>query len=206
MRRRTLIVMVKEPVAGRVKTRLGRDIGMTDAAWWFRHQSRALLRRIRNPRWRIVLAVSPDAAGMQSRFWPRDLPRIPQGRGDIGRRMARALTSVPGPAVLIGADIPGVTRQHIDAAFSALGRSPSVIGPARDGGFWLIGLRHTKPLPPHLFANVRWSHADTLMDALATLPKPVAFVATLQDVDTAADLGPAQAGNRRNTRDAVARA
>jgi len=56
---RTLIVMLKEPRAGRVKTRLGRDIGMVGAAWWFRHQVRRLLRRIDDPRWNVVLARGP---------------------------------------------------------------------------------------------------------------------------------------------------
>ncbi len=52
--RPTLIVMLKVPRAGWVKTRLGRDIGMTAAAWWFRHQVAQLLRRIDDPRWRVV--------------------------------------------------------------------------------------------------------------------------------------------------------
>ena len=56
--RRTLVIMVKEPRPGRVKTRLGRDIGMVGAAWWFRHQTRSLIRRLRDPRWQIVLAVA----------------------------------------------------------------------------------------------------------------------------------------------------
>ena len=89
--RPTLIIMVKEPVPGRVKTRLGRDIGMTAAALWFRHQTRSLIRRLRDRRWDIVLAVSPDRDGMASRFWPADIPRVPQGRGDLGVRMARLL-------------------------------------------------------------------------------------------------------------------
>ena len=90
MIRPTLIVMVKEPRPGRVKTRLGKDIGMTASAWWFRHQVARVLRQLRDPRWRIVLAVSPDAA-TASPVFPHDLPRIPQGRGDLGKRMARAM-------------------------------------------------------------------------------------------------------------------
>lgn len=180
--------MVKEPVAGKVKTRLGAEIGMTEAAWWFRHHARSLIRRLRDPRWRIVLSVAPDVNGMRSRFWPRELARIPQGRGDIGVRMSRALGRVQGPAVLIGGDIPGVRRHHVAAALAALGRAPCVIGPAADGGFWLIGLRHTGRLPPRMFEAVRWSHPETLADALPTLPQPVACVETLRDVDTAADL------------------
>ena len=68
--RPTLFVMLKVPRPGRVKTRLGRDIGMTAAAWWFRHQTARLLRELRDPRWRLVLAVSPDREGGASRAWP----------------------------------------------------------------------------------------------------------------------------------------
>lgn len=180
--------MLKEPRPGRVKTRLGRQIGMTDAAWWYRHHTTRLLRRLRDTRWQIVLSVSPDRAGLASRVWPPDLPRIPQGEGDLGRRMARALCAMPGPAVLIGSDIPDVKRTDIADAFRALGQSPSVIGPARDGGFWLVGLRHPCLASPGLFRNVRWSHPETLEDTLPTLPHPVACAARLSDVDSATDL------------------
>ncbi|MEO1293015.1 MAG: hypothetical protein AAFV62_09325, partial [Pseudomonadota bacterium] len=59
--KRRLVIFVKEPVAGRVKTRLGRGIGMAPAAWWFRHQSRHLIRTLSaDPRWETILAVAPD--------------------------------------------------------------------------------------------------------------------------------------------------
>ena len=185
--------MVKEPVAGRVKTRLGHDLGMVAAAWWFRHQTRRLLRDAQDRRWHLVLAVSPDRA-VVSAVWPRHLSRRAQGRGDLGQRMARALKRVNGPAVLIGGDIPGVRRHHVAAAFAKLGGSASVIGPAEDGGFWLIGLRNGARQNPALFREVRWSTETALADTLPTLPKPTAFVATLQDVDTAQDLAALKAG------------
>jgi rSAM/selenodomain-associated transferase 1 len=186
----TLIIMVKEPRPGRVKTRLGRDIGLTASAWWFRHQTRRLLRRLRDPRWDIVLAVSPDREGMQSRVWPQELRRRPQGRGDLGARMARMLGQVPqGPACLIGADIPAITRKEIAQGFTALGNHDAVFGPAPDGGFWLIGLKHPRRQPPHFFKNVRWSSENALADSIATLPDHrIARIATLRDVDTADDL------------------
>ncbi len=180
--------MVKEPHPGRVKTRLGRDIGMVTAAWWYRHQVRSVLRRLRDPRWQLVVAVTPDSEGFMSRVWPPDLPRIPQGSGDLGERMTRALGATPGPTLLIGSDIPGVDRQHVAAGFSALGRARSVIGPADDGGFWMIGLLHPQRPPKGLFRGTRWSHSETLADALPTLPRPIAMVDALADVDTAADL------------------
>ncbi|MET4128268.1 TIGR04282 family arsenosugar biosynthesis glycosyltransferase [Roseovarius sp. MBR-6] len=196
MRRATLVVMVKEPRPGRVKTRLGRDLGMTAAAWWFRHQVARLLRRIEDPRWRLILAVSPDRAGLTSRVWPAHLPRVPQGAGDLGDRMGRLFRSLPpGPVCIIGADIPGIERHHIARAFASLGRHDAVIGPAPDGGYWLIGLRRTAAVPARLFEGVRWSGPHARTDTLRSLgPARVALTDTLRDVDEARDLRPMTRG------------
>ncbi len=180
--------MVKEPRPGRVKTRLGADIGMTAAAWWFRHQTCSLLRRLRDPRWELVIAVSPDREGLISRVWPAHLRRVPQGAGDLGDRMARLLRSFPGPSLIIGADIPKVQAHHIAEAFRALGSYQSVLGPAPDGGYWCIGLRHPRHASPAILTNVRWSTKHALVDTKSTLPMPMAYVATLRDVDCKADL------------------
>ncbi len=187
---KTLVIMVKEPRPGRVKTRLGRDIGMVGAAWWFRHQTRSLIRRLRDPRWQIVLAVSPDREGMNSRVWPVDLPRKPQGRGDLGDRMGRMLRGAPdGPVCLIGADIPGITRGHIARAFRALGRAEMVFGPSPDGGYWLVGAQRYGALPSGLFRDVRWSTEHALKDTLNSVRGcRVTLLDHLSDVDTVADL------------------
>ena len=189
--RARLIIMLKEPRPGRVKTRLGRDVGMTRAAWWFRHQTAALLRRITDPRWETLLAVSPNLA-LASRVWPAHLPRLPQGPGDLGDRMARLLRSQPpGPTCIIGADIPGIRRPHSAEAFAALGSNDAVFGPATDGGYWLVGLKRTAPPPPGFLQKVRWSTEHALADSMATLPRHrIAQTTTLRDVDTAADLFP----------------
>ncbi|MFV2051420.1 TIGR04282 family arsenosugar biosynthesis glycosyltransferase [Aliiroseovarius sp. YM-037] len=182
--------MVKEPRPGRVKTRLGKSMGMVPAAWWFRRQVAGLLRRIDDARWDTVLAVSPDHEGMQSRVWPAHLPRIPQGPGDLGDRMGRVFrTLAPGPVVIVGADIPGITRAHIARAFKALGDHDAVFGPAPDGGYWLIGLKRIRPVPVQLFEGVRWSTEHALSDTRATLGDcSIALIDTLQDIDTAEDL------------------
>jgi len=188
-RRRRLVVMVKAPRPGRVKTRLGAGIGMVPAAWWMRHQLRALLPRLRDPRWDLLLAVAPDAA-TGARDWPADLPRLPQGTGDLGARMGRVLRTAPaGPLCIIGADIPGVTRAHIARAFRALGLADAVLGPAPDGGYWLIGLARTAATPATLFDGVRWSSPHARADTEASLPGArIAHVDRLADVDEAADL------------------
>ena len=191
-----LIIMVKEPRPGRVKTRLGRDIGNIAATWWFRHQSARLIRRLRDPRWRIVLATAPDRA-VSSRIWPSDIARQPQGQGDLGQRMKSMLRqagAAPGQTnqgriCLIGADIPGITRAHIARAFAVLGSHDAVFGPAPDGGYWLVGVKHPARLPQSLFQNVRWSSEHALADTLRGLPGyRIALTDQLRDVDTGADL------------------
>ncbi|SFS86767.1 hypothetical protein SAMN04488040_2171 [Sulfitobacter marinus] len=190
--------MVKEPRPGRVKTRLGRDLGMTAAAWWFRHQTRRLIRNIQDPRWNVMLAVTPDRAGLCSRVWPEGIARAPQGQGNLGDRMARMLRGAPaGPVCVIGADIPGINRAEIAKAFQALGGHDAVFGPAPDGGYWLIGLKRARAVPPGLFDGVRWSSEHALADTIATLPDHrIAKITTLQDVDTIDDLPMTNRGAR----------
>jgi uncharacterized protein len=190
-RRPTLAIMVRLPRPGRVKTRLARDIGAVPAAWWMRHQTAALVRRLAaDPRWRMVLAVTPDAEALSSRALPGAVPRLPQGGGDLGARMARVLRALgPGPAAVVGADIPALRPAHVAAAFRALGTHDAVLGPAADGGYWLVGLRHPRRQPPGLFRGVRWSTRHALADTQPTLPGRVAVLpAVLADVDGAADL------------------
>ncbi|WP_306128794.1 TIGR04282 family arsenosugar biosynthesis glycosyltransferase [Roseovarius sp. MMSF_3350] len=188
--RRQLVVMLKNPRPGRVKTRLARDIGTIDATWWVRHQTARLLRRLRDPRWNLVLAVAPDVAGMTSRAWPADLERMPQGPGDLGARMARVMRTRPhGPVCIVGGDIPGITRAHIARAFATLGRQDAVFGPAPDGGYWLIGLKRTRAVPAGFLQGARWSTEHALADSRATLPDArIGLVDTLRDVDTVDDL------------------
>lgn len=187
--RPTLVVMVKEPRPGRVKTRLGRDIGLTASAWWFRHQTASLLRRLKDPRWSIEIAVSPDKEGLTSRIWPIDLPRRPQGRGDLGQRMVRQLSQSLGPVCVIGGDIPDIQKHHIQDCFHQLGSHDFVFGPAYDGGFWLIGAKGWPRLSEHVFDGVRWSTDYALADTVSCLRgKRIGFGPKLSDVDSVADL------------------
>lgn len=184
-----LIIMAKTPHLGRVKRRLGRDIGDVAATRFYRFcLAHTVLRLARDPRWRTVLAVDPDR-DVAARFWPsrRRLARMPQGQGDLGRRMQRLFATLPpGPAIVIGSDIPSIHPHHIAEAFTLLGRADAVLGPAPDGGYWLIGLKRTpRMLTP--FARVRWSGPHALADTLANLTgQRIAFAATLGDVDTQA--------------------
>ena len=143
--------MAKAPVAGAAKTRLAREIGAAAATRFARQATAALLQRVaRDPRWQTILAVSPDAA-VASRCWPRGIARMGQGRGDLGRRMQRIMQRMPpGPVVIVGTDVPGITPALIAAAFRRLGRHDAVFGPAADGGYWLVGMRR-RPRLLHAF-------------------------------------------------------
>lgn len=188
--RKQLVVMLKVPQPGRVKTRLGAEMGMVGAAWWFRHQMRGLLRRLIDPRWELILAVSPDVEGLKSRVWPAHFPRVAQGHGTLGDRMARVFRDLPaGPVVIIGGDIPGIQKHHITEAFGALGDHQVVFGPAPDGGYWLVGMKRVAAVPPTIFWDVRWSSETALADSRASLSGlSIAEISVLEDVDTVSDL------------------
>jgi hypothetical protein len=191
-RRPRLLVMVKEPRPGRVKTRLARGIGAVAAARWFRGAALATITRLaRDPRWEVILLVSPDRDGLASRVWPAGLRRMAQGRGDLGARMARALAAAPpGPALLMGGDIPGVTPARIARAFGALAGAEAIFAPATDGGFWLVGLaRGGRAAPRGFLRGCRWSSPHALADAeRSAAPLRLARGAVMRDVDDAADL------------------
>jgi hypothetical protein len=181
-----LVVIAKTPVAGAVKTRLAREVGVTQATRFARAAGAALLARLgADPRWQTVVAVAPDNA-TASRCWRPALSRLPQGGGDLGQRMQRIFDALPpGPALIVGTDVPGIAPAHIARAFRLLGAHDAVLGPAADGGYWLVGLRR-RPRRLSIFADVRWSSPHALADTLANLRgRAVAFAATLGDVDDA---------------------
>ncbi len=182
MIRPTLIVLAKAPRMGRVKTRLARGIGQAQALRFYRATLARTLRVLgRDPRWDRVLAVAPDPA---LSGWPKDWRAVPQGGGDLGVRMLRHLARAPGPAVLIGGDIPGVTPAAIARAFRELRRHAVVFGPAEDGGYWLIGTRRP-PRDLNALSGVRWSTPHALADSIAALGLEPGFTDTLRDVDDA---------------------
>ncbi|HVB68999.1 MAG TPA: TIGR04282 family arsenosugar biosynthesis glycosyltransferase [Acetobacteraceae bacterium] len=188
--RDTAIVFARAPRLGAVKRRLGREIGARAALrFYLRTLSRLLRALAADPRFRTVLAITPD--GARFRLLPsmgRRVTRIGQGSGDLGTRMARALARFPHRrAALIGCDIPDAGPAELVAAFQALGRAEAAFGPAEDGGFWLVALGPRRPAQP--FARVRWSGPHALADTLRRFRgRKVALLRRLRDVDTAADL------------------
>jgi rSAM/selenodomain-associated transferase 1 len=184
-----LVIMAKAPRMGHVKTRLALDIG-THKAWsFYRHNLNSAVNSLaKNSGWKIWLSVSPDKSIVENHIWPEKAQRICQGLGDLGQRMNNIMQIIPiGPTVIIGADVPEINPSHITDAFRLLGHKDVVLGPARDGGYWLIGQKR-RPRTIQLFANVRWSSPYTLADTLLNIPRlaRTGYVAKLSDVDDGA--------------------
>ncbi|MEQ8232537.1 MAG: TIGR04282 family arsenosugar biosynthesis glycosyltransferase [Gammaproteobacteria bacterium] len=156
----TLIVFARRPRAGHCKRRLARAVGARRAARLYAATLAATLmsaERVAGVR-RVLLAASPAEARWFARWLHgRDWRIGSQARGDLGARMAvaleRALAS-GAPAFLLGADVVDVTAAELAAARDALvGGREVVLGPAHDGGYWLIGLARPQP---GLFTDMPW--------------------------------------------------
>jgi uncharacterized protein len=183
-----LVLFVRAPRLGAGKRRLAREIGDVAAVRFERLMIALLLRRLgADRRWRLRIALTPDRARLGLRIRRRATEVTAQGQGDLGIRMERSLrSSAYGPVVLVGADIPALGADEVAAAFRLLGGHDLVLGPAEDGGFWLVGLRNPRRFSK-LFRDVRWSSQHARADTLAGLPRGlrVAFAPQLCDVDDA---------------------
>ncbi len=101
--------------------------------------------------------------------------------------MVRALRAAGSrPAMIVGSDIPEIEATHVMAAIAALGVKPFALGPARDGGYWLIAARHPARLRAGALDGVRWSSAHTMRDTIARLGEVAILDAVLDDVDDGA--------------------
>jgi uncharacterized protein len=184
MAKPTLIMMVKAPIMGAVKTRLARKIGDIQALHFYKSTSARVVRLLaRDPRWNFILSVTPDIY-TRAPFWSLSINRMPQGKGDLGQRLNHILSqNFYSPTIVIGSDIPDIAPHHIAHAFKLLRRSDAILGPSPDGGYWLIGTRHALSRI-NVFKEVRWSSTHTFEDTQKVLKGNIAIAHSLADVDT----------------------
>ncbi|MEV4113097.1 TIGR04282 family arsenosugar biosynthesis glycosyltransferase [Nonomuraea sp. NPDC049695] len=183
-----IMIIAKEPVAGRVKTRLTPPFSPEQAAALAEAALRDSLRAVSaTPATQRLLALD----GLPGSWLPGGFVVIPQRGSSLDERLAAAFSDVyrlrPGPVVLIGMDTPQVTPALLGEAVDALERHDAVYGPANDGGFWLLGLRRPDPA---LLLGVPMSHPETgklQLDRLDRAGLSVHVLPELTDVDTAAD-------------------
>jgi uncharacterized protein len=181
-----LVVIAKAPTPGRSKTRLCPPCTHVQAAALAEVALRDTLAAVAAaPARRRIIALDGSPGG-----WLREgLEVVPQADGGLGARLAAALESAGGPAVVVGMDTPQLCAADLEAAAAPLddGRSDAVLGPALDGGYWAIGLR----LPDaRAFAGVPMSSERTCAvqrRRLCELGLEVAMLHELRDVDTIAD-------------------
>jgi uncharacterized protein len=191
-----LVLFARFPVPGRTKTRLIPALGARGAVGLHRRLVLHALRTAHALRTMLPMDLeirfadgNEDAMNhwLGDELWCRQ-----QGVGNLGERMARAFDASfregANATVLIGSDCPGLTPERLAAAFDALQSNPAVLGPATDGGYYLIGLR--RPVP-ELFQGVKWGTDTVLRESLQILEriglKPM-LLEPLDDLDRAEDL------------------
>lgn len=193
-----VVVFLKEPVPGRVKTRLVRWIGAEGAARLYRRLAEnTVLELRRSAEWETEIRFDPPDAEERVADWLcQPLPLRPQLGADLGERIERAILDgfLRGAArvIVVGTDCPALTAETVRGAFRALDGVDAVLGPAVDGGFYLIGVR--APITG-LLRDIAWSTSNVcaatrrrLCDAGLALQE----LGILRDIDTQEDLAAAE--------------
>ncbi len=202
-----LVLLAKRPRAGRAKRRLAASMGREKAqaiSQAFLLDTIALMVRVTSRR---VIAFAPPSAAIWFARLDGGAMLVPQPRASFGTRLRAALAAglaQGGRAVVIGMDSPTLPPETVRRAFRVLDRADCVLGPARDGGYYLIGARGA--LPPTLFHAMPWSTSRVLPETLSRAQAASVRVALLPpwyDVDDAGSLARLRR-DRRGLRHAVA--
>ena len=166
-------IFAKQPVAGRVKTRLGEQIGFEAAAELYESFLRDILGRFENTADRRVLGIAPDTSECRHWFAQFDSKYELWAQPDqsLGGRIQAFFGEYCGETsrvVLIGSDSPSLPTRFIADAFAALDNHACVIGPASDGGYYLIGLA-ADAVSAGLFEGIEWSTSSVFKQTIAKI-------------------------------------
>ncbi len=195
-----LIIFTRYPVPGRTKTRLIPRLGVLGAAGLHQQLTEHVLRRLAgDPAIRARTTVQyTGGSRAQMRGWlGRDIDLAPQRGADLGQRMLAALAAARARGhariVLVGSDCPGLDRAGLLQAFGLLNSHDLVIGPSRDGGYYLIGIAKDLAIPrlTPLFADIAWGSATVLDQTLALADRiglRCGLLSPLHDIDRPEDL------------------
>jgi len=189
-----LIVFVKNPVRGAVKTRLAKTIGDKAAVDLYRCFVSDILATVRKTGYpALAFFHPPEARGAVENWIGGDIVCVPQKGNDLGQRMLDAFQNVwvqSSRAVLIGSDCPDLPPAFLHEAFDALKTRGAVLGPARDGGYYLIGFSSGGFLP-EAFRGIEWSGSNVFEATMRTFREKGADVHVLplwSDIDEFPDL------------------
>ena len=184
---RLLIVFVRNPAKGRVKKRLAASVGEEAALQIYQQLLEGLAAVLREVE--VQQEVHYSDFIPEQDLWGGKEKRLQEGE-DLGERMAGAFQKGFQEGyrqiVLIGSDLPYLSPQDLQAAFSALDKHDYVLGPAEDGGYYLIGM---KSLNSKLFRNKSWGSSSVLQETLEELQNDSLFLLEeRRDLDTYEDL------------------
>lgn len=161
-----VMAFFKAPRPGTVKTRLGKDIGHEQATALYRRMAEAQLARIPDEM-HLEVHYAPRGAKPEMRRWLGRRSYRAQAGSDLGERMRRSFTNSfrrgYRPVIAIGADCPDLDAECLREAVRSLSQHDVVIGPATDGGYYLIGMRRPAP---RLFIGIAWSTPGVLAETL----------------------------------------
>jgi rSAM/selenodomain-associated transferase 1 len=189
-----LLVFLKRPRPGEAKTRLIPQLGPLAAADLYRALAEEEVRRTapRPGEYERLLFYTPSDAGVEMQAWLGGGQWLPQRGGDLGERMTAAFEQAfrrgARRAVLVGSDAPWVSRERVMEAFAALGEHDLALGPACDGGYYLIALDRPQP---GLFGGIAWGSASVLaatVERAGVLGLALRLLDPLPDIDTFADV------------------
>lgn len=180
-----VVLFTRFPESGRAKTRLIPALGAERAAQLHRVLTERTVQAVRSSGLMLELRTTgaPTAAFEE---WLGRLSIIDQGEGDLGNRLSRA--GPPYPTIFIGADAPDLTPALLQLAAHELQNASAVIGPAEDGGYWLLGLSH--PVDA-VFEGIAWGTSSVFgqtMDRLAAARIDPVLLPKLADCDRPEDL------------------
>lgn len=178
-----VVLFTRWPAPGHAKTRLIPALGADGAAALHRRLTERAVAACRASGLAVEVRTTGAPVAAFAAWLGADLRIIDQGEGDLGERLARAAAAAP--MLLVGADIPDLTAGHLRHAAATLAEAPVSIGPAEDGGYWLLGL--AAPMPA-LFADIAWGTATVFADTVAKLAAPPVVLDTLADLDRPEDL------------------
>ncbi|MEM9484840.1 MAG: TIGR04282 family arsenosugar biosynthesis glycosyltransferase [Cyanobacteria bacterium P01_F01_bin.116] len=189
-----LMLFTRYPKAGNTKTRLIPHLGATQAAELQRWMTASMAREMAalGPSIERQIHFSGGSLAQMQAWLGRQFTYLPQFAGDLGNRLHQAFLgnfrSGMGTVVAIGADCPGLSTRHFEQAFRYLQTYDLVLGPAADGGYYLIGLAQPQA---KLFENIPWGTGEVFERTVAianTLNLSIAILEQLRDVDRPEDL------------------
>lgn len=191
MAKNRLIIFVKNPIEGEVKTRLASSLGEKKALNIYQKLLKITAREAANVNAEKLVSYSKFVEESDV-FGENIFEKSVQKKGNLGEKMKHAFRSGFndgfGRIVLIGSDCPEISKHLIEEAFKELSETDSVIGPSDDGGYYLIGLSR---FIPEIFDDVEWSTSSVFsstITALDNLGATYRLLEKLNDIDTESDL------------------